>query len=112
MGNSIRIKFACANGFVTDDWNKIPESLGITSITVGLLDKLQVNFSGYEQYMFQFYGLGLLGDSATYTELGGFQVGAYKKEVGWVIMDINLTNGFITTTLSKTVTTNAIKNGI
>lgn len=101
----------------TDDWNSIEK---ISKIKVDILGLKNVNgvpsleLEGYDKYMFQKYlSAVIMGTGQDFlTELAGFQIGGFKEEVGWLVIDINFKTGKISTALSKELTSIAIKEGV
>ncbi len=100
----------------TEDWNSIEK---ISKIKVDILGLKNVNgipsleLEGYAKYVFQKYASAVIMGTGQgkVTKLAGFQIGGFKEGVGWVVLDINFKTGKISTTLSKEITSTAVKEG-
>ena len=111
--------FELEDGSVVTDWNVIEgrriRSVRVDVVTLGISNRPPlVVLSGYEQYMYQKYGMYSIGmgdGKQSVVPFAGLQVGGYKNG-RWVIIDVNLLERTIKVNLQEGITSTAVKNGV
>lgn len=109
--------FELEGGSVVEDWNKIQgriKRIKLDVVTLGLsANPPYIILEGYEKYMHQKYamvGVGVSGKSVN-VPFAGLQIGGYKGDAGWVVLDVNFLERVVRVNLTREITSIAIKEG-